>query len=66
MPSTVISKFEYDVALERLRVTFISGLIYDYLKVPVSVYEEMKSSFSKGIFLNTHIKGTYEYLKIKG
>ena len=63
MPSTVIANMKYDPETERLTIVFISGLIYDYKNVPVTVYEELKNSRSKGIFLNKHIKGQYDYEK---
>jgi hypothetical protein len=54
----------YDRDTATLRVIFVSGLIYDYKNVPEEVYEAMKTSFSKGIYLNKHIKGHYEYEKV--
>ena len=65
MPSSVVARFEYDEEKATLRVFFVSGSIYDYLKVPKVVYEEMKRSGSKGVFLNLRIKGNYRYRKIK-
>ena len=63
MPSTVISSFHYDKMKHQLTVIFVSGTVYNYKKVPEEVYEEMKKAFSKGAFLNEHIKGTYKYQK---
>ena len=48
-----------------LRVIFQSGSIYDYLKVPEKVYNEMKKASSKGEFLNKEIKPNYEFEKIR-
>ncbi len=56
MPSTVIAEHQYFPETETLRIIYISGNVYDYLKVPADVYVEMKEVFSKGIFLNTRIK----------
>ena len=64
MPSSVVSSFSYDHASATLRVVFVSGMVYDYLKVPEKVYMAMKASASKGIFLNTKIKGHYSFKKI--
>ena len=64
MPSTVISTINYDPATTTLRITYVSGMIYDYQKVPESIYEAIKSSGAKGIFLNKHIKGKYAFVKI--
>jgi hypothetical protein len=65
MPSSVVANFNYDSARSALRVFFVSGSIYDYLRVPERVYKEMKRSASKGRFLNLRIKGTYPFKKIK-
>ncbi|MES2371469.1 MAG: KTSC domain-containing protein [Bacteroidota bacterium] len=65
MPSTVIKSMSYDPARQRLRIVYISGTVYDYKKVPQAVYDEMKAAFSKGTFLNQHIKGQYAYDKIR-
>ncbi len=65
MPSSVVRSFSYDPGTHRLRVVFVSGLVYDYKKVPQDVYQEMKTSFSKGGYLNEHIKGHYSFEKIR-
>jgi hypothetical protein len=64
MPSTVIKSFSYDASRRRLRVVFVSGLIYDYKKVPREVYDDMKAAFSKGTYLNQYIKGHYTFEKV--
>ena len=65
MPSTVIAKTIYDIHHKILRVIFLSGAVYDYLDVPENVFDEMKKAFSKGEFLNTHIKNHFTFKKIK-
>lgn len=65
MPSTVISTMVYDAATATLRVTFVSGMIYEYKNVPEEIYIAMKTSGAKGIYLNKHIKGKYSFNKIK-
>ncbi len=64
MPSTVVRAFNYDPVTHILRVTFVSGMIYDYLDVPEHIYQQMKGASSKGVFLNNDIKGKYEFVKI--
>jgi len=64
MPSTVIRNMHYDASTSTLRVVFISGLIYDYKKVPEKIYQAMKAASSKGAYLNEHIKNHYDYEKI--
>ena len=65
MPSSVVAAIRYDEKVNKLRIIFQSGSIYDYLKVPVKIYNEMKTASSKGEFLNKHIKPNYEFEKIK-
>jgi len=65
MPSTVIAHTNYDAAKKILRVTFLSGSVYEYKNVEEQVYADYKKAFSKGIFLNQNIKGKYAYQKIK-
>ena len=50
MPSAVIEKHIYHLETETLRIIYTSGNVYDYLKVPAEVYEEMKSALVKGFF----------------
>jgi len=65
MPSSVIESMHYDPVSTTLRVIFVSGKVYDYKKVPLEVYQAMKNAFSKGNYLNKHIKGNYDYKKLK-
>jgi hypothetical protein len=64
MPSIVISKIEYEPVSLVLRVIFVSGAIYEYKNVPPEVYNALKTSDAKGIYLNRHIKGNYPFEKI--
>ncbi len=64
MPSSVVAAINYDEASSTLRITYVSGMIYDYLDVPESAYREMKASGSKGNYLNYWIKGKYKFKKI--
>jgi hypothetical protein len=66
MPSSVVAAIKYDAHASTLRVTYVSGMVYDYKNVPEEVYQAMKISFSKGVFLNQYVKGKYEFEKIKG
>ena len=65
MPSSVVAGFSYDSETLTLRITYVSGLVYDYLKVPERVYKEMKAYQSKGSFLNHYIKGKYKFRKVE-
>jgi YD repeat-containing protein len=61
VPSTVIRKFEYDAAEQRLAVHFTNGRRYSYHDVPAELYEAMKGSFAKGEFFNAHIRGRFRF-----
>jgi hypothetical protein len=65
MPSSVVANMSYNPLSSTLRVIFVSGMIYDYLKVPEKVYMAMKAATSKGSYLNRHIKGHYAFKKVK-
>ena len=65
MPSYVIADYNYDPLTRILKVRYLSGSLYHYLDVPEEVYIAMKAAFSKGSFLNNHVKKNYRYEKIK-
>jgi hypothetical protein len=65
MPSSVVAAIRYDEKTSKLRIIFQSGSIYDYLKVPEEIYNNMKKASSKGEFLNKEIKPNYEFEKIR-
>lgn len=65
MPSTVVAAMRYYAHSRVLRIVYTSGNVYDYKDVPPEVYEAMKASGSKGVFLNTEIKGKYGYEKVE-
>jgi hypothetical protein len=65
MPSSVVAAMKYDETASTLRIVYVSGMVYDYLKVPEKVYLELKNASSKGTYLNYNIKGKYKYRKVK-
>ncbi len=63
--STNIEAVGYDAESLELHVRFAgSGDTYAYYNVPDFVYEELMQADSKGVYLNSQIKGTYEYGKL--
>jgi hypothetical protein len=65
MPSSVVARIKYDNLSHTLRVIFVSGMVYEYKNVPEQIYSAMKMAFSKGTFLNKHIKGKYGFKKVE-
>ena len=64
MPSSVIKKLHYEVDGERLTVTFQSGAVYRYYRVPEQVYTGFRLARSKGRYLNRHIIDHYPFERI--
>lgn len=64
MPSSVIRRFSYDEADRRLRVTFVSGAVYDYDDVPPEVVEGWDAASSKGQFFGACIRDHYPYRRV--
>lgn len=48
-----------------LRVGLRSGRVYDYFKVPVSVYNALLAAPSKGIYYNSHIRNDFLYIEVR-
>lgn len=64
MPSSVVSKMIYNEETQTLRIVYVSGMVYDYKKVPPEMYQAMTASRSKGTFLNRYVKGNFEFEKV--
>jgi hypothetical protein len=64
MPSSVVSSMKYFPETAVLRVRFVSGLEYEYFKVPEKIYKEMRTSGSWGRYLNRYIKKQFAFKKI--
>lgn len=63
--SSSIASVGYDVGRRLLEVEFKeSGDVYQYLEVPSEVYEGLLASESRGRYLNTSIKGVFEYRRV--
>ena len=65
MPSAVIRRFDYDAPRKRLRVTFVSGEVYDYEAVPPEVVDDFRAAFSKGRFFGPNIRDRYRYRRVE-
>lgn len=62
--SSNIDAVGYDPTSQELQVKFRSGATYRYLMVPPEVYDEFKDLKFSGRFLNSTIKGAFEYERI--
>lgn len=62
--SSTVHLTEYNSENQTLKVEFKNGNIYEYYKVPLNVWESLLEADSIGKYLNTHIKGAYDYKKL--
>ena len=63
--SSSISAVGYDPTTRRLYLRFAgSGNAYLYRDVPPATFDELMGAESKGGFVNTMIKGSYDYRRL--
>jgi hypothetical protein len=62
--SSNIASIGYDAQSETLEVEFLDGSVYQYFNVPSGTYEGLMADSSHGSYLNSHVKGTYQYQKL--
>jgi hypothetical protein len=62
--SSNISSIGYDEETSTLEIEFHGGSVYQYLDVPLNVYEGLLNADSKGQYLAQHIKGYYRFVKV--
>lgn len=59
--SSNIEAIGHDSECLELHVRFVSGETYVYYNVEEWVFQELMQADSKGVYLNTHIKGQFEF-----
>ena len=59
--STAISTAKYEYESYKLRLVFKNGGAYDYTKVPNFVFEGLRTSESKGKFINKYVLPVYKF-----
>jgi len=59
--STAISTAQYEYDNYRLTLTFNNGTAYDYNDVPNFVFEGLRTSASKGKFINKYVLSSYKF-----
>lgn len=62
--SSNIQKVGYDEKTETMRVEFNGGTLYEYFKVPSSVYTELVNAQSIGSYLGKNIRNHYACQKV--
>ena len=61
--STVIREIDYDDARRELTVSFASGKVYIFRKVPPEAFAAFAASRSKGAHFNQHIRDKYFHVE---
>ena len=64
MPSSVIRGIEYDAQRQQLFITFVSGKVYVYDRVPSEVHDAFLAHSSKGAFFNRFIRDRYRHCEV--
>jgi hypothetical protein len=63
--SSNLSSVGYDRDAQILEIEFLHGGIYQYLNVPLSVYEELMAASSHGSYFDKNVKKVgYSYRKV--
>lgn len=63
--SSNLQSASYNTEDETLQVTFKSGGVYEYYKVPWEKFTKLRLAESQGRFFNLNISKAYEYKKLK-
>jgi hypothetical protein len=63
--STNLKSATYDTESEVLVVTFNNGSIYEYNKVPWTVFTKFRMAESQGKYFNENISRKYSYTKLQ-
>lgn len=63
--SSNLTSASYDTEASTLTVTFKTGSIYEYEKVPWDVFTKLRMSDSQGKFFSNNIAKVYSYKKLK-
>jgi hypothetical protein len=63
--SSNLQSASYNTEDETLQITFKSGGVYEYYKVPWEKFTKLRLAESQGRFFNMNIGKSYEYKKLK-
>jgi hypothetical protein len=59
--SSAVKSASYDYEMRKLRLTYQSDNSYNYAEVPVHVFEGLRTSNSKGKFINKYVLNKYSF-----
>jgi len=61
--SSNITSAEYDPFMEALTIFFKSGAQYDYIGVPMKLFEDFRAASSAGKFFHLNIRNKFDVMK---
>ena len=64
--SSALAQVAYDTQRAILHVQFRDGAIYQYLGVPVRIYQDLLRADSKGAYFNHHIRCPFPCVILRG
>lgn len=62
--SSSLRSVGFDPTTSTLRVQFVTGKLYEYTGVPLSVYRSLLDAPSLGQYFNRHIRNHYPYRRL--
>ena len=65
MLSTAIRSWTYKIRKKILRITWVSGHVYDYFDVPAVVVQHLENAPSKGRYVYYNIRTSYKYTRVR-
>ncbi len=64
MPSSVLRRYAYDSAAQRLDIEFVSGRRYSYHDVPERIWNRLLAATSKGSFFTRRIRDHFRFTRV--
>lgn len=65
LASSLLSKATYNYPFGILTLEFVSGKVYEYKDVPITVFTELILAASAGQYFHANIKDKFEYKEVK-
>jgi KTSC domain len=59
--SSVLQTVTYELENAVLAIAFHSGAVYEYLGVPIPIYQQLLSADSQGAFFNARIRNQFPF-----
>lgn len=64
LASSMIASAGYDSPTRVLEIEFATGAVYQYVDVPLDLYQELLDAASQGRFFHSRIRGVFDYHRV--